>query len=49
MIEEGPDTKTMFMDQALKPKVDEYNTCVETCQKPLSDLRFELEFQLREW
>lgn len=30
-------------------EVEDYNKCVERCQQPLYKLRFELEFQLREW
>ena len=38
-----------FMHSKHEEGVKEYNSCVEQCQKPTQLLRFELEFQMREW
>lgn len=48
------DESTYFMrktstESIQKSKVEEYNTCVTTCEKPMRDLRLHTEWQTREF
>lgn len=36
--------KQYFVPKSLEPQSKEYDTCVTQCQKPIEDIRFELEF-----
>jgi len=49
LIKEDGDSKETFVHNKHLKQARQYNLCVEDCQKPLRDARFQIEFQLKEW
>lgn len=39
----------VFAKEEYCNKIEEYNTCVDTCQKDLKQFRYDCEFQMREF
>lgn len=46
---EDPDKVQVFIHEDNEKISKDYNSCIESCSKDIKEIRFELEFQMREF